>query len=162
MSPMDPIEAVEADVRPGGAARARRALVTAESCTGGLIAAATAIAGSSDWFDRGVVTYSNEAKTDLLGVPGATLRRHGAVSRPVAIAMAEGALARAPAGLALAVTGIAGPGGGSPDKPVGTVWLGWAVAGQPADAVRLQLDGDRASIRLQTVRHALQAGLKVL
>jgi nicotinamide-nucleotide amidase len=80
----------------------------------------------------------------------------------VALAMAEGALARAPAGLALAVTGIAGPGGGSPDKPVGTVWLAWAVAGQPADAVLLQLDGDRASIRLQTVRHALQAGLKAL
>ena len=165
MSTVDPIEAVEADVRALATALLARGvrLVTAESCTGGLIAAAcTAIAGSSDWFDRGVVTYSNEAKTDLLGVPGATLRRHGAVSRPVALAMAEGALARAPAGLALAVTGIAGPGGGSPDKPVGTVWLAWAVAGQPADAVLLQLDGDRASIRLQTVRHALQAGLKAL
>lgn len=165
MSAVDPIEAVEADVRALAAALLARGvrLVTAESCTGGLIAAAcTALAGSSDWFDRGVVTYSNDAKTDLLGVPGPTLRRHGAVSRPVALAMAQGALARAPAGLALAVTGIAGPGGGSPDKPVGTVWLAWAVAGQPADAVRLQLDGDRASIRLQTVRHALQAGLKAL
>ena len=162
---MDPIEAVEADVRALAAALLARGvrLVTAESCTGGLIAAAcTAIAGSSDWFDRGVVTYSNEAKTDLLGVPGATLRRYGAVSRPVAIAMAQGALARAPAGLALAVTGVAGPGGGSVEKPVGTVWLGWAVAGKPADAVLLQLDGDRASIRLQTVRHALQVGLQAL
>jgi len=162
---VDPLAAVEADVLAlADALRAKGVrLVTAESCTGGLIAAAcTAIAGSSDWFDRGVVTYSNDAKTDLLGVSGATLRRHGAVSEPVARAMAEGALARAPAGLALAVTGIAGPGGGSPDKPVGTVWLAWATPDGGVHARLLQLDGDRASIRLQTMRHALQAGLQAL
>lgn len=161
----DPIAAVQADVLAlADALRARRVrLVTAESCTGGLIAAAcTAIAGSSDWFDRGVVTYSNEAKTELLGVPSATLRRHGAVSEPVARAMAEGALARAPAGLSLAVTGIAGPGGGSPAKPVGTVWLAWATPAGGVHARLLQLDGDRAAIRLQTMQHALQAGLQAL
>jgi nicotinamide-nucleotide amidase len=165
VTPVDPLADVEPEVLALAAAlRARGVrLVTAESCTGGLIAAAcTAIAGSSDWFDRGVVTYSNDAKTDLLGVPAATLRRHGAVSEPVARAMAEGALARSPAGLALAVTGIAGPGGGSPDKPVGTVWLAWATPHGGVHARRLQLDGDRAAVRLQTMRLALEAGLQAL
>lgn len=162
----DPLGAVEPDVRRLAAAlRARKwLLVTAESCTGGLIAAAcTAVAGSSEWFERGLVTYGNAAKTELLGVPAALIDRCGAVSQEVALAMAEGALQRSPAGLALAVTGIAGPGGGVPGKPVGTVWLAWALQeGGPARALRLQLSGDRAAVRLQTVRRALQAGLAAL
>jgi nicotinamide-nucleotide amidase len=132
-------------------------LATAESCTGGLIAAAcTAIAGSSDWFERGFVTYSNEAKTEMLGVPTALIGAHGAVSAEVARAMAEGALVHSRADLAVAVTGIAGPGGGSADKPVGTVWLALARTGRPADAELLRLRGDRAAIRAQTVARALQ------
>jgi nicotinamide-nucleotide amidase len=130
-------------------------LATAESCTGGLIAAAcTAVAGSSDWFERGFVTYSNEAKTGLLGVDAALIAAHGAVSEPVALAMARGALAHAPVQLAVAVTGIAGPGGAVPGKPVGTVWLAWADA-RGAQAERLQLDGDRVAVRAQTVHAAL-------
>jgi len=133
-------------------------LAAAESCTGGLIAAAcTELAGSSDWFERGFVTYSNAAKTELLGVDAALIAAHGAVSEPVARAMAEGALARSRAQLAVAVTGIAGPGGAVPGKPVGTVWLALAGAGAPTQATRLQLQGDRAAVRRQTVRHALQA-----
>ncbi len=131
-------------------------LATAESCTGGLIAAAcTAVAGSSDWFERGFVTYSNEAKADLLGVPAALIASFGAVSAEVARAMAEGALARSHAQLAVAVTGIAGPGGGSPAKPVGTVWLALAHSGGAARAELLQLTGDRAAVREQTVHAAL-------
>ncbi|HEY9067754.1 MAG TPA: nicotinamide-nucleotide amidohydrolase family protein, partial [Burkholderiaceae bacterium] len=104
--------------------RAGLTIASAESCTGGLIAAAcTGIAGSSDWFERGFVTYSNEAKTESLGVPAALIAAHGAVSDAVARAMAEGALAHSRAQIAVAVTGIAGPGGGSPGKPVGTVWM---------------------------------------
>lgn len=144
--------------RLADALRSRRwRLATAESCTGGLLAAAcTGIAGSSDWFERGFVTYSNAAKTELLGVPAALIAAHGAVSAEVARAMAEGALQHAPVDLALAVTGIAGPGGGSADKPVGLVWLGLALRGRPAGAERLQLGGDRAAVRGQTVRIALQ------
>jgi nicotinamide-nucleotide amidase len=131
-------------------------LATAESCTGGLIAAAcTALAGSSDWFERGFVTYSNEAKHELLGVPDALLTAHGAVSAEVACAMAAGALAHSRAQIAVAVTGIAGPAGASPGKPVGTVWLALARIGEPARAELLQLQGDRASVRAQTVRFAL-------
>lgn len=130
-------------------------LACAESCTGGLLAAAcTAVAGSSDWFERGVVSYSNDAKTTLLGVPAATIDAHGAVSEEVARAMAEGLLARAPVELTLAVTGIAGPGGAVPGKPVGTVWIAWAVAGR-TEARLLQLDGDRAAVREATVDAAL-------
>ena len=137
--------------------RAGLKIATAESCTGGLIAAAcTTVAGSSDWFERGFVTYSNEAKTEMLGVDAALIRVHGAVSEPVARAMAEGAIARSRAQLAVAVTGVAGPGGGSPSKPVGTVWVAWAQAGQPTRAELLKLDGDRRAIREQTVQHALQ------
>jgi nicotinamide-nucleotide amidase len=140
-------------------ARGRR-LATAESCTGGLIAAAcTSIAGSSDWFERGTVTYSNEAKTELLGVPAALIAAHGAVSAEVARAMAEGVLAHTPADLAVAVTGIAGPGGATPGKPVGTVWLAWAMRGEAAELTLLRLPGDRASVREQTVDHALRAAL---
>ncbi len=107
-------------------------LATAESCTGGLIAAClTEIAGSSDFVDRCFVTYSNASKTDLLGVPAALIEQHGAVSDPVARAMAAGALARSAADIAVAVTGIAGPGGGSADKPVGLVWFGLAVRDRP-------------------------------
>jgi nicotinamide-nucleotide amidase len=138
-------------------------LATAESCTGGLIAAAcTSIAGSSDWFDRGFVTYSNDAKTDMLGVPPTLIQAHGAVSQPVALAMAQGALARSAAHWAVAVTGVAGPGGAMPGKPVGTVWLAWAQqAGAAAPQAELfQFSGDRASVRSQTVLRALQGLLQ--
>jgi len=137
-------------------------IATAESCTGGLIAAAcTAVAGSSDWFERGFVTYSNAAKTELLGVGETLLRDHGAVSQPVALAMADGALRRAPVQRSVAVTGIAGPGGAVPGKPVGTVWL---ALGQRDDtghiqlsAQRLQLAGDRSAVRQATLVAALTA-----
>jgi nicotinamide-nucleotide amidase len=134
-----------------------RRLATAESCTGGLIAAAcTSLAGSSDWFERGFVTYSNAAKTEQLGVDAALIAEEGAVSEAVARAMAEGALAHSLADLSIAVTGIAGPGGAVSGKPVGTVWLATARRGGPTHAERLQLDGDRAAVRTQTVEFALQ------
>ena len=136
-------------------------IATAESCTGGLIAAAcTDLAGSSDWFDRGFVTYSNQAKTEMLGVDAALIADQGAVSEAVALAMAEGALRRSRADLTVAVTGVAGPGGGSAAKPVGTVWLAWA--GRAADgsvqsrAWLQRFDGDRAAVRQATVAAALQ------
>jgi nicotinamide-nucleotide amidase len=133
-------------------------MACAESCTGGLIAAAcTALAGSSQWFERGWATYSNAAKVECLGVPIELLQAHGAVSEPVARAMAEGALRHSPAQWAVAVTGIAGPGGATPDKPVGTVWLAWARQGAPAQALLLCLSGDRTAIRQATVNAALQA-----
>ena len=132
-------------------------LATAESCTGGLIAAAcTAVTGSSEWFERGFVTYSNAAKAESIGVDAALIAAHGAVSREVALAMAAGALAHSAAQLAVAVTGIAGPTGGTPSKPVGTVWLAIAHAGADTSAELLQLSGDRTAIREQTVRQALQ------
>jgi nicotinamide-nucleotide amidase len=134
-------------------------MATAESCTGGLIAATcTELAGSSAWFDRGFVTYSNQAKTDLLGVDPALIALHGAVSEPVARAMAEGALSRAGVDVAVAVTGIAGPSGGSADKPVGTVWLAWAGVDMPTRALAAWFDGGRAQIRQQTCEVSL-AGL---
>lgn len=130
-------------------------LATAESCTGGLIAAAcTDLAGSSQWFERGVVSYSNAAKTELLGVPAALIAAHGAVSRPVVRAMAEGALRHHQAQVSAAVTGIAGPTGGSADKPVGTVWFGWCVAGQTHSEVQ-HFAGDRAAVRQAALHHAL-------
>lgn len=135
-------------------------MTTAESCTGGLIAGAcTELAGSSLWFDRGVVTYSNEAKVDLLGVPAELIAQHGAVSEPVAMAMAQGALAKSKAQIAVAVTGVAGPGGGSPDKPVGTVWLAWACHDGLVQAERHVFGGDRAAVRSAAVRCALQGVL---
>jgi len=138
-------------------------LAAAESCTGGLVAAAcTSLAGSSDWFERGFVTYSNAAKTDLLGVPAALIEQHGAVSAEVAQAMAEGALARSKAQIAVAVTGIAGPGGATPGKPVGAVWLAVAAVGCTTGVQRLQLQGDRASVRMQTVERALQTLIATL
>lgn len=133
-------------------------LATAESCTGGLIAAAcTAIAGSSDWFDRGFVTYSNDAKAGMLGVDPGLIQAHGAVSEPVALAMAQGALTHSAAQWAVAVTGIAGPGGGVPGKPVGTVWLAWAGPNLARPEAQLfRFDGDRAGVRAQTVEKALE------
>jgi nicotinamide-nucleotide amidase len=132
-------------------------LVTAESCTGGLIAAAlTAIAGSSDVVDRGFVTYSNEAKNQMIGVPMPFIEAHGAVSESVARAMAEGALARSRAAIAVSVTGVAGPGGGSAEKPVGLVWFALACTGRPVIAERQVFPGDRTAIRAATVAHAFK------
>jgi nicotinamide-nucleotide amidase len=136
-------------------------LATAESCTGGLISAAcTSVAGSSDWFERGFVTYSNAAKVDLLGVPAMLIDAHGAVSEEVARAMAEGALKRSKAQVSVAVTGVAGPGGGSAAKPVGTVWMAVSTAGGSTTAQLLQLAGDRAAVRRQTLVCALTAVLQ--
>ncbi len=130
-------------------------LATAESCTGGLIAAAcTDLAGSSDWFDRGFITYSNEAKTEMLGVDAGLIASHGAVSEVVARAMAHGAVRQSQARVAVAVTGIAGPTGGSEAKPVGTVWFGFMVDGRLSSETQ-RFTGDRAAVRAQTVRHAL-------
>jgi nicotinamide-nucleotide amidase len=130
-------------------------MATAESCTGGLIAGAcTDLAGSSGWFDRGFVTYSNEAKTEMLGVDAALIATHGAVSEPVARAMAAGALRHSHAQVSVAVTGVAGPTGGSAEKPVGTVWFGWSVRGI-LTSEKQRFEGDRAAIRQATVRHAL-------
>ncbi len=131
-------------------------LATAESCTGGLIAGAcTDLSGSSNWFERGFVTYSNAAKTELLGVPAPLIAQHGAVSEAVARAMAEGALRHSAAQLAVAVTGVAGPTGGTADKPVGLVWFGFALPGQVLSE-KMQFPGDRAAVRAATVRHALR------
>ncbi len=139
---------------------AHRTVATAESCTGGWIAKAlTDIAGSSAWFNEGFVTYSNESKTRRLGVPQPLLLRHGAVSAAVARAMARGALTRSGADVAVAVTGIAGPGGAVPGKPVGTVWLAWAVRRGKTIRVAVQLKrfrGGREAVRRRTVRTALQ------
>ena len=136
-------------------------IATAESCTGGLIAGfCTDLAGSSDWFERGFVTYSNAAKTEMLGVPAGLIAADGAVSEAVARLMATGALQRSTADVSVAVTGVAGPAGGSAAKPVGTVWLAWAwrsAAGQIDSASVLQhFDGDRTAVRLATVACALQ------
>ena len=132
------------------------AMATAESCTGGLIAAAcTDLAGSSQRFERGFVSYSNEAKTEMLGVPAALIEQHGAVSEAVARAMADGVLARSRAHASLAVTGVAGPTGGTDAKPVGTVWFAWCVAGETHSEMQ-HFSGDRAAVRAATVRYALQ------
>jgi nicotinamide-nucleotide amidase len=130
-------------------------LATAESCTGGLIAAAcTDLAGSSDWFERGFVTYSNQAKTEMLGVPAPLVATQGAVSEPVAQAMAQGALQHSRAQVSVAVTGVAGPSGGSAEKPVGTVWFAWGLPSGITSEVQ-HFVGDRAAIRAATVQHAL-------
>ena len=156
MSGPETVDAVVA--RLADALRHRRAsMATAESCTGGLVAAAcTSLAGSSDWFERGVVTYSNAAKVELLGVDADLIARHGAVSAEVARAMASGALAHSPAGFAVAITGIAGPGGGSVDKPVGTVWLATAERGGLAESTLLHATGDRDEVRRRSVVRALE------
>ena len=141
-------------------------MATAESCTGGLIAGAcTEISGSSDWFERGFVTYSNAAKSELLGVPAALIAEHGAVSEPVARAMAAGAVANAHAHWSVAVTGVAGPTGGTPEKPVGMVCFGWAGVGGKDGAVvavTRHFSGDRASVRRQSVICALQGVIERL
>ena len=132
-------------------------LAAAESCTGGWAAQAlTAVAGSSAWFERGFVTYSNASKMEMLGVEAATLESFGAVSEQTAAAMARGALSRSRAQAAFAITGIAGPTGGSLDKPVGTVCFAWALAGAQVVAARQQLRGDRRQIRAQSVQLALK------
>jgi nicotinamide-nucleotide amidase len=132
-------------------------LATAESCTGGWIAkAATDVAGSSAWLERGFVTYSNAAKEEMLGVRAETLVAHGAVSGPTVLEMVAGALERSRAQVAVAVSGIAGPGGGNSEKPVGTVWLAWSVPGRAPWAERRWLAGDRDRVRRQTVRLALE------
>ena len=136
---------------------ARHRLVTAESCTGGWIAkAVTDIPGSSDWFDCGLAAYSYEAKQALLGVRPETLERFGAVSRETVIEMVSGALVHSGATLSVAVTGIAGPGGGTPDKPVGTVWVAWKRRGGYPAAEVFCFDGDREAVRRQTVEAALR------
>ena len=135
-------------------------LTLAESCTGGGIAQAiTDVPGSSAWFDRGFVTYSNAAKVEMLDVQQSTLDNHGAVSQPTAIEMAGGALNQSHAQLALAVTGIAGPDGGTAEKPVGTVFIGWQCRGQPADCVKMHFAGDRQAIRQQVIMFTLQQAL---
>jgi nicotinamide-nucleotide amidase len=134
----------------------RQKVCTAESCTGGLIAKTfTDLAGSSDWFERGFVTYSNAAKNQMLAVPASLIEDYGAVSEAVATAMASGALRHSEADYSIAVTGVAGPGGGSDDKPVGTVWIAVASAGQMV-AKRYQFDGDRQAVRAATLHSALE------
>jgi nicotinamide-nucleotide amidase len=142
-----------------GDACLRRSLwvATAESCTGGAVAEAiTRIPGSSSWFDRAFVTYTNQAKEQMLAVSRETLRGNGAVSEDVAAEMASGALAASPADVVVAVTGIAGPGGGTMTKPVGLVWFAWAYRGGPAQCRRFVFDGDREAVRRQSVLVALQ------
>ncbi|NOT19469.1 MAG: nicotinamide-nucleotide amidase [Sideroxydans sp.] len=138
-------------------------LATAESCTGGGVAqAVTDIAGSSAWFERGFVTYANQAKVEMLGVRQSTLDSHGAVSEMTVREMVRGALAHSHAHIAVAVSGIAGPGGGTADKPVGTVWFAWALGDGEVLAQRYLLSGDRAGIREQSVAIALQGVLEIL
>ncbi len=138
-------------------------LATAESCTGGWIAqTVTSITGSSGWFDRGFVTYSNTAKQEMLNVSERSLTECGAVSKEVVMAMAEGALINSQADVSVAVTGIAGPDGGTELKPVGTVWIAWARTGQITQARQYLFDGDRQAVRSQTVKHALSHLLDIL
>jgi len=140
----------------------RQKVCTAESCTGGLIAKTfTDLAGSSDWFERGFVTYSNLAKTDMLAVPASLIEDYGAVSEAVATAMASGALRHSQADYSIAVTGVAGPEGGSDDKPVGTVWIAVASAEQMV-ARRYQFDGDRQAVRAATMQTALELLLELV
>ncbi len=141
---------------------AGRRVCTAESCTGGLIAKTfTDLAGSSDWFERGFVTYSNAAKSEMLAVPPTVIEDYGAVSEPVAVAMASGALRHSQADYAIAVTGVAGPGGGSAEKPVGTVWIAVAAPEQLVSKL-FQFDGGRAAVRDATLNAALELLLDVM
>jgi nicotinamide-nucleotide amidase len=140
----------------------RQKVCTAESCTGGLIAKTfTDLAGSSDWFERGFVTYSNQAKNEMLAVPVSLIEDYGAVSEAVATAMASGALRHSRADFSIAVTGVAGPGGGSDEKPVGMVWIALASAEQLV-AKRYQFDGDRQAVRAATLVAALEALLDLV
>lgn len=166
MTASDDALSTELDALAAAVAQAlrRRAawLATAESCTGGLIAAAcTRLAGASAWFERGLITYSNASKVELLGVAPELIQQHGSVSAPVVEAMAAGLLARAPVQYSLAVSGIAGPDGGTPTKPVGTVWLAWASAAG-VHSERLQLSGSRMAIQQQAAAAALQGLLGAL
>ena len=150
--------------RVADALKARKLMMAAaESCTGGWIGqAVTMVPGSSNWFDRGFVTYTNEAKQDMLGVSAETLKQFGAVSEQAVREMAAGALARSRAHIAVAVSGVAGPGGGSPDKPVGTVWLAWAEKGGNPTAKSIRFYGDRDRVRRQTVMAALEGLVAML
>jgi len=142
--------------------RNQRRVATAESCTGGLIAKTfTDLAGSSDWFDRGFVTYSNQAKSEMLAVPASIIEDYGAVSEPVATAMASGVLSHSLADYAVSVTGVAGPGGDSDEKPVGTVWIAVASA-ERLESKRYQFDGDRQAVRDATLRSAIEALLDLI
>ena len=149
-------------VQVGEALKARQLMVsTAESCTGGWIGEVlTAIAGSSTYYERGFITYSNQAKQELLGVPEQTIAQHGAVSEETVRAMAAGALAHSRAQVALSVSGVAGPGGGSAHNPVGTVCFGWALKGGEPQSARRHFDGDRESVRRQAVAFALRGALE--
>jgi nicotinamide-nucleotide amidase len=132
-------------------------MVTAESCTGGALAGTlTSVPGSSEWFDRGFVTYSNSAKNEMLGVSPRTLDQYGAVSEAAVLEMARGAIEHSPGHLSTAISGIAGPGGGTPDKPVGTVWVAWGQKLGYAEACCFHFDGDRFAVREQTIRAALE------
>lgn len=150
-------------IRAGNKLRdARIMLATAESCTGGMVAAAiTDISGSSGWFERGFVTYSNQAKTEMISVPAELIEKHGAVSEPVARAMAEGALRNSRAQVSLAITGVAGPGGGTPEKPVGMVSFGWSNR-LHTSVETLVFKGDREQIRVQAAAHALRGLLTLI
>ena len=140
-----------------------RVLATAESCTGGWVAKlVTDVAGSSQWFDRGFVTYSNDAKQDMLGVPGAMLETGGAVSEATVSAMVSGALEHSQADVALAISGIAGPGGERPGKPVGTVCFAWAMRDGFDEAITCHFAGDRDAVRRQSVQHAIEHLLELL
>jgi nicotinamide-nucleotide amidase len=142
---------------------AKALLVTAESCTGGWVAQlVTSVAGSSEWFERGFVTYSDASKRELLGVRAETLQEHGAVSEQTAREMALGAIARSQGTVALSITGVAGPTGGSEAKPVGTVCFAWALRGANCQSQTLRFDGDREAVRRQSVVHALEGVLKAL
>ncbi|PLK50884.1 CinA family protein [Uliginosibacterium sp. TH139] len=154
-------EVISLAAQVGIALQAQRwQLATAESCTGGLVCAAvTEIAGSSGWFDRGFVTYSNEAKVEMLGVSPLTLHAHGAVSEETVREMLAGALAKSVAHVLLAISGIAGPAGGTAEKPVGTVCFGWQRRGYPAQCLTLLLPGDRVAVREAAVLRALQGVL---
>jgi nicotinamide-nucleotide amidase len=148
----------------GRACKRRKVIVvTAESCTGGGVAAAiTRISGSAKWFDRGFVTYHNDAKKKMLGVKQRTLKEHGAVSEPVARQMAEGAIRNSLGDVSVSVTGIAGPTGGVPGKPVGTVWFAWGVREGPTQSRRFRFKGDRYEVRRQAVAMALQGIIDLL
>lgn len=150
--------------RLGTLAKKRKVdVATAESCTGGGVATAmTRISGSAKWFERGFVTYTNVAKKEMLGVRQDTLAKHGAVSEEVAVEMARGALAHSHADISVAITGIAGPTGGSKLKPVGTVHFAWGVRGGPVQARRFRFDGDRVAVRLQSVYVAIQGLIDLL
>ena len=159
---MDDLEVLAEQV--GAALQSRGLLLaSAESCTGGWVGAAvTAIAGSSHWYDRGFITYTNQSKQEMLGVSAATLAEYGAVSEPTVREMVAGALKRSHADVALAISGIAGPGGATLDKPVGTVCIAWVLRSGAGQAQTFHFDGDRSAVRRQAVSAALQGVLKMI